>query len=213
MEAEGDALTAAGLARLAGVGEAEIGRMVELGVLVPRDGPAPFLPRDLHKLRLVVACERAGLPMDGIAVDHPGRPAVVRVHGGGPRTPRWAVPSDRTYRQVSAETGVSLDDLRAALEAMGFAWLSPDEPMREDELEVVPLVRLAFSSGHLRPGVDGQGRPGLRRGPAPGRPGRERVLPGPVRGAGAALPGSASTGPWSWPRSWRPSSCPWSTRP
>ena len=67
MEAEGDALTAAGLARLAGVGEAEIGRMVELGVLVPRDGPAPFLARDLHKLRLAMACERAGLPMDGIA--------------------------------------------------------------------------------------------------------------------------------------------------
>ena len=64
-----------------------------------------------------------------------------------PRTTAGRSPRRRTYRQVSAETGVPLDDLRAALEAMGFAWLSPDEPMREDELEVVPLVRLAFSSG------------------------------------------------------------------
>ena len=146
MEAEGDALTAAGLARLAGVPEAEIGRMVEAGVLVPRDGPAPFLLRDLHKLRLAVACERAGLPMDGIAAAiRAGRLSFAFMEASP--YARWAVPSGRTYRQVSAEAGVPLDDLRAALEAMGFAWLSPDEPMREDELEVVPLVRLAFSSG------------------------------------------------------------------
>src|ERR671911_327376 len=146
MEAEGDALTAAGLARAAGVPEAEIGRMVEAGVLVPRDGPAPFLLRDLHKLRLAVACERAGLPMDGIAAAiRAGRLSFAFMEASP--YARWAVPSGRTYRQVSAETGVPLDDLRGALEAMGFAWLSPDEPMREDELEVVPLVRLAFSSG------------------------------------------------------------------
>jgi adenylate cyclase len=29
----------------------------------------------------------------------------------------------------------------------GFTWTSADEPIREDELEVVPLVQLAFSSG------------------------------------------------------------------
>src|SRR5919107_1209897 len=95
-----EALTAAGLATLAGVTEAEIGRMTDLGILVARDGPAPFRVGDLQKLRLALACERAGLPMDG------------------------------------------------------------------------------------------PGGPGLRRGPAAGRPGRERGLPGPVRGAGAGL------GPW-----------------
>jgi adenylate cyclase len=148
MEAEGDALTTAGLAGLAGVSEAEIGRMVDLGVLVPRDGPAPFLPRDRHKLSLAMACERAGLPMDGIAAAiRAGRLSFAFMEASP--YARWAVPSDRTYRQVSAETGVPLDDLRAALEAMGFTWTSPDEPMREDELTVVPLVRLAFASGIL----------------------------------------------------------------
>ena len=146
MEAEGDALTTAGLAGLAGVSEAEIGRMVDLGVLVPRDGPAPFLPVDRHKVGLAMACERAGLPMDGIAAAiRAGRLSFAFMEASP--YARWAVPSDRTYRQVSAETGVSLDDLRATLEAMGFTWTSPDEPMREDELTVVPLVRLAFASG------------------------------------------------------------------
>jgi adenylate cyclase len=146
MEAEGDALTAAGLAGLAGVTEAEIGRMVDLGVLIPRDGPAPFLPRDLHKLRLAVACERAGLPLDGIAAAiRAGRLSFAFLEGAPYQ--RWAVPSARTYRQVAAETGIPIDVLRRTIEAMGFAWTSPDEPIREDELEVVPLVQLAFSSG------------------------------------------------------------------
>jgi hypothetical protein len=50
---------------------------------------------------------------------------------------------------VSQETGVPLDVLRDALEAMGFARMEPDERIREDELEIVPLLRLARSTGIL----------------------------------------------------------------
>ena len=147
MEAEGDnPLTAAGLAGLAGVPEAEIGRMLDAGVLVPRDGPAPFLARDVHRLRLAVACERAGLPMDGIAAAiRAGRLSFAFLDAAPYQ--RWAVPSARTYRQVAADTGVPLELLRRSLEAMGFAWTSAEEPIREDELETVPLVQLAFASG------------------------------------------------------------------
>jgi adenylate cyclase len=148
MEADGDALTAAGLAGLAGVSEAEVDRMVGIGVLVPRDGPAPFLARDLHKLRLATACERAGLPMDGIAAAiRAGRLSFAFLEAAPYQ--RWAVPSHRTFRQAAEEAGVPLDVLRQALEAMGFAWTSADEPAREDELEVLPLVALASSSGLL----------------------------------------------------------------
>jgi adenylate cyclase len=142
----GDALTAAGLAALAGVPETEIARMVGVGVLVPREGPAPFLARDVHKLRLAVACERAGLPLNGIAAAiRAGRLSFAFLEGAPYQ--RWAVPSTRTYRQVADETGIPLDVLRRTMEAMGFTWASADEPIREDELEVVPLVQLAFSSG------------------------------------------------------------------
>jgi len=149
MEAEGDnKLTAAGLAGLAGVPEAEIGRMIDAGVLVPRGGPAPFLARDVHRLRLAVACERAGLPLDGIAAAiRAGRLSFAFLDAAPYQ--RWAVPSARTYRQVAADTGVPLELLRRSLEAMGFAWTSAEEPIREDELETVPLVQLAFASGLL----------------------------------------------------------------
>ena len=60
-------LSAAGLADLAGVTEAEVARLVELGILVARDGAGPFLAADAQKVRLATACEQAGLPMEGIA--------------------------------------------------------------------------------------------------------------------------------------------------
>src|SRR5215218_9389023 len=60
-------LSASGLADLAGVTEPEVARLVELGILVTRDGTDPFLDTDVQKVRLATACERAGLPMEAIA--------------------------------------------------------------------------------------------------------------------------------------------------
>ena len=144
------ALTAAGLADLAGVTEAEVQRMVDLGLLVARDGAGPFLETDVQKVRLAAACEQAGLPMEEIAVAvRAGRLSFAFLEGTAYR--RWALRSARTYRQVSEESGVPLDTLASVLEAMGFARMAPDERIREDELEIVPLLRLARSTGILDP--------------------------------------------------------------
>jgi adenylate cyclase len=137
--------SASGLADLPGVTEVEVARLVELGILVPRDGAGPFRETDVQKVRLAVACEQAGLPMEGIAsAIRAGRLSFAFLEAP---FRRWAVRSTRTYRQVSQETGVPLDTLGAVLESMGFAQMGPDEPMREDELEVVPLLQLGLSSG------------------------------------------------------------------
>ena len=151
-------LSAAGLAELAGATEAEVERMIDLGILVPRDGADPFLATDVQKIRLAKACEQAGLPMEGIAsVIGAGRLSFAFLEA--PTYRRWAVRSARTYRQVSEEAGVPLDLLRDALESMGFAPAAPDDPIREDELEVVPLVRLVHTTGVLdRPWTTRVGR-------------------------------------------------------
>jgi adenylate cyclase len=139
-------LDAAGLAGLARVTEAEIGRLVDLGVLVPREGPAPFLAIDVSKVRLALASEAAGLPLAGIAAAiRAGRLSFAFLEAAPYH--RWAVPTTWTFRQVSRDTGIPLDALREALEAMGFAWRGADEPVREDELEVLPLIRQTLSSG------------------------------------------------------------------
>ena len=61
-----DGLSVSGLADLAGTTAAEVERLVQLGVLAARDGAGPFLESDVPKVRLATACERAGLPMEGI---------------------------------------------------------------------------------------------------------------------------------------------------
>ncbi len=148
METKMGALSAAELASLAGVTEAEVNRMVGLGILVTRDGPGPFLAADAQKVRLATACEQAGLPMDGIAsAIRAGRLSFTFLEAAPYR--RWAVRSGRTYRQVSQETGVPLDLLGGALESMGFARMAPDELIREDELAVVPFVQLGHTTGVL----------------------------------------------------------------
>jgi adenylate cyclase len=139
-------LSASGLADLAGTTTVEVQRLVELGILVPRDGTEPFLDTDVQKVRLAAGCEQAGLPMEAIAAAiRAGRLSFAFLEAAPFR--RWAVRSTRTYRQVSQETEIPLDTLGAVLESMGFARAAPDEPMREDELAVVPLLQLALSSG------------------------------------------------------------------
>jgi adenylate cyclase len=142
-----DGLSPAELADLAGVAEVEVERLVGLGILVARDGGGgPFLEGDVPKVRLAVACERAGLPMEGIvAAIRAGRLSFAFLEAAPFR--RWAVRSGPSYRQVSQDSGIPLEELGAVLEAMGFARVGPDEPMREDELAVVPFLRHALSSG------------------------------------------------------------------
>src|SRR6266702_5305105 len=148
MDTEMSALSASELADLAGVTEAEVDRMVGLGILVARDGAGPFLAADAQKIRLATACEQAGLPMDGIAsAIRAGRLSFAFLEAAPYR--RWSVRSARTYRQVSQETGVPLEVLGGALESMGFARMAPDELIRQDELEVVPLLQLGLSRGIL----------------------------------------------------------------
>jgi adenylate cyclase len=139
-------LSASGLAELAGVSEGEVERLVELGVLVARDGVGPFLDTDVPKVRLAAACAQAGLPMAAIAsAIGAGRLSFGFLEAAPFR--RWAVRSTRTYRQVSQDTGVPLELLGSALESMGFARMDPDEPMREDELAIVPFVQLGHATG------------------------------------------------------------------
>ena len=141
-------LSASELADLAGVTEAEVERLVDLGILEARDGADPFLETDAKKVRLATACEQAGLPMAGIAAAiRSGRLSFAFLEVSTYRW--WAVRSARTYRQVSHETGVPLELLGSALEAIGFARMDPDEPIREVELEIVPLLQLGHSSGFL----------------------------------------------------------------
>src|SRR5207249_4241298 len=54
----------------------------------------------------------------------------------------------KTYREVSAETGLSSELLRSTRESMGFARPELDDPVREDELETaIPVMRALIAMG------------------------------------------------------------------
>ena len=102
----------------------------------------------MPKVRLATACERAGLPMEGIAAAiRSGRLSFAFLEAALYR--RWPVRTGSTYQQVSQDTGVPLELLAGVLEAMGFAPMAPEASISEDELEVVPLLQRGLASGRL----------------------------------------------------------------
>jgi class 3 adenylate cyclase len=70
----------------------------------------------------------------------------------GPAYERFAGLTGETFRQVSERTGVPLELLLVIREAMGFAQPDPDDRVRSDEMEVIPLVAVQSSHG-FRPVV------------------------------------------------------------
>ena len=103
-----DGLSVSGLADLAGATEAEVERLVELGVLVAREGAGPFRETDVPKVRLAVACEQAGLPMAGIAAAiRAGRLSFAFLETALYR--RWAVRSGPTRANpIASSTATSV---------------------------------------------------------------------------------------------------------
>jgi hypothetical protein len=209
MERDLEPLSASALAELADVTAAEVERLVALGILAARDGAAPFRTSDAKKVRLAKACEQAGLPMEGIAaVIRQGRLSFAFLDASPYQ--RWALRSARTYRQVSQETGVPLELLRDALESMGFPPATPDDPIREDELEAVPLLRLAHTTGIIdRPWMTRVGR-GYARACATSPGSRPRSTTRASRGR-CWSPAPTRARPWSGPPTCPASSTPWST--
>jgi hypothetical protein len=104
MELDAYALSREALAARAGVKPVEIDRMVDLGILVRRDGPEPFTDADVAKVSLATACEAAGVPLEGIgrAIDA-GRLSFAFLEGASYR--RWARRSGPTYRESAAAAG------------------------------------------------------------------------------------------------------------
>jgi len=133
------------VAERAGVNRDYVTRLLDIGVLVP-DGDGTFTEGDVRRARLYQGLERAGLPLQAIreALD------AGELSFGWLDRPLYdliAALSRRSFLDVSTETGIPLELLTVVREAIGFALPDPDDRMREDELRIVPLLRLQLSRG------------------------------------------------------------------
>jgi class 3 adenylate cyclase len=120
-------------------------RLVEAGVLVPA-GDGSFTEGDVRRTRLCQGLEHAGLPLGAIAeaVDRGGLSFDFLDR---PVYDRFAGLSARSFREVSEREGIPLELLLVVRDAIGFAQADPDDPMREDELQLAPLIGLQLARG------------------------------------------------------------------
>jgi adenylate cyclase len=133
------------LADRAGLDSDYVGRLIELGILTPGEADM-FSLGDVRRARLLKSLEQAGMPLDGMG----------RAVGSGhlsfafldlPQLDRFSGFSGKTFRELSAETGVPMELLQTVRESIGFALPNPDDPVRDDELGVLPAIKLQLSRG------------------------------------------------------------------
>jgi adenylate cyclase len=138
-------ISQAQVAERAGVEPGYVARLVDAGVVVPApDGT--FSEGDARRARLYQGLERAGLPVETIA-EALQRGELSFAFLDLPLYDRFAGLSPRTFREVSEREGIPLELLLVVREAIGFAQADGDDPIRDDELRVVPIIHLQLSRG------------------------------------------------------------------
>ena len=140
-----ESLTETELAERAGVTPGFVRRLGDLGIIVPVEGGEDYPASDARRVRVAQACDRAGLPLDGIgkAVAE-GRLSFAFLEAS---QYEWAGFSGKTYRQVCDELGLSMGLVRGIHQALG--WAPPDEGdiVREDDLQLLPALGISVAAG------------------------------------------------------------------
>jgi class 3 adenylate cyclase len=133
------------LAARAGVDVAYVERLSALGILPDRD-PDEDLTGDERRVRVVVALERGGIPVDVLGeATQQGHLDLEFVEQ--PAYDRFAGYTDRTFKALGDETGVPLELLIFVREAGGSARPAPDDLVRDDETRVVPFIQTLLRAG------------------------------------------------------------------
>jgi adenylate cyclase len=133
------------LAGRARVDPALVGRLVELGILRPGDGEAPYGPGDVRRVRLVAACESAGLSLDGIgAAIAGGRLSLAFLDllslAGRPLT-------GTTYAELCGEQDLPMALVQRVHEASGLGRPQPGDPIHPLDRDLLGSAQLGRMLG------------------------------------------------------------------
>lgn len=129
----------------AGVEASFIDRLVELGFLAPGT-PGRFSDGDVRRTMLAVSLEGAGIPLDAVG-DALRSGGLTLSFFDATAYERFAALADETFQQASDRTGIPLDLLMVVREAIGMAPPSPEDRLREDELQIIPFLELQLAEG------------------------------------------------------------------
>jgi len=133
------------LAGRARVDPALVGRLVELGILRPGDGEAPYGLGDVRRVRLVAACESAGLSPEGIgAAIAGGRLSLAFLDllslAGRPL-------SGTTYAELCGEQNLPMALVQRVHEASGLGRPQPGDPIHPLDRDLLGSAQLGRMLG------------------------------------------------------------------
>jgi adenylate cyclase len=134
-----DELSTDELAARAGTPPEEVERLVELGILVPREGGRPFRAVDALKIRVARGCEEGGLPLEGMAeAVRAGNLSFAFVESW-PFEP-WSSRGPQTHLDLAEEVGLPFEALQRLVEAFGFVRPEPEDVIVEAERPIALLA-------------------------------------------------------------------------
>jgi adenylate cyclase len=132
-------------ARRAGVDEAFVDRLIELGVIEARPNHR-LTAADVRRVQLTHTLETAGVPLEGLAAMM-RRGELSMAFLDTPTYERFSALSEVTFAALAERTGIPLDLLLIVREATGSAVPQPTDFLREDELQIVPFLELQLALG------------------------------------------------------------------
>jgi adenylate cyclase len=134
------------VAERAGVDVAYVDRLIDADIIHP-DAAGRSSLADVRRTRFVKSLELAGVSLEGMATAVREGTLSFSYLDAGAFDESFATLSTTTFRELSERTGVSLELLSVVREAVGFAQPRPEDLVRDDELDVVPAIKLQLESG------------------------------------------------------------------
>jgi adenylate cyclase len=132
-------------AQRSGIGVAELGRLVELGIISP-DADDRFTAGDLRRAGLVKSLAASGIPLEGLGTAIRSRQLSLEFLDA-PAFERFSALSGLTFAQLAERTGVPVELLMFIREAAGSVAPLPDDRVRDEELQIVEMVALQAEGG------------------------------------------------------------------
>jgi adenylate cyclase len=123
----------------------EVTRLAELGILSgnPSDG---YTDADVRRMQVMQSLTGAGLSVDDLStLVKDGRFSLAFIDEAGFGV--FAALSEVTFAELSARTGIDVERLVILRDVTGGRPASPDDRVREDELEIVPLIEYQLALG------------------------------------------------------------------
>ena len=137
-----DRLSEDELADRSGTSRAEVRRLVELGILRPEAGT--FARPDVMRTRVVSHLETMGIELEAVAAAvASGDLSLGALESAGRRHPR----SDRTFAEIGEQMSVPFATLERLYVAFGLPRPTPDEPVREEDLEALRILPVLIGAG------------------------------------------------------------------